>query len=127
MANTVPAPGARIIVRDAQWLVRKVERTQGNGHIVHAIGLSELVRDKEAQFLTRADSIEIMDPAETALVQDLSPNFRSSLLYMESLLRKTLPTDDKIYCGHKAAMDSVPYQLDPAQTAHSHRRCRWPW
>ena len=64
MANTVPAPGARIIVRDAQWLVRKVERTQGNGHIVHAIGLSELVRDKEAQFLTRADSIEIMDPAE---------------------------------------------------------------
>ena len=124
MANTVPAPGARIIVRDAQWLVRKVERTQGNGHIVHAIGLSELVRDKEAQFLTRADSIEVMDPAETAIVQDSSPNFRSSLLYMESLLRKTLPTDDRIYCGHKAAMDSVPYQLDPAALALKQPRQR---
>ena len=37
----IPAPGARIVVRDAQWLVRKVERTQGGGHTLFCIGLSE--------------------------------------------------------------------------------------
>ena len=108
LMSSIPAPGARIIVRDAQWLVRKIERTQGDGDVIHAVGLSELVRDKEAQFLNRADTrIEILDPAKTTLTRDESPNFRASLLFMESLLRKTVPPDHKIYSGHKAAMDSV--------------------
>ena len=121
----IPAPGARIVVRDAQWLVRKVERTQGGGHTLFCIGLSEIVRDKEAQFLTRAEKkIEILDPAKTQLVADTSPYFQDSRLYLESLLRKTVPTDGRIYCGHKAAMDSVPYQLDPAALALSQPRQR---
>ncbi len=125
MKNIVPAPGARIIVRDAQWLVRKVERTQGNGHLIYAVGLSELVRDKEAQFLTRAEQkIEILDPAKTELVQDTSSNYRSAMLYMESQLRKTVPTDSHIYCGYKAAMDSVDYQLDPTALALKQPRQR---
>ncbi len=47
-----PAPGARIIVRDAQWLVRKVERTRNGGHVIHCTGLCEIVRDREARFMT---------------------------------------------------------------------------
>lgn len=114
----LPAPGARVVIRDAQWLVRKVERTQGKGHIIHVIGLSDIVRNKEAQFLTNLEQkIEIIDPAKTLLTQDSSAAFRDSLLYLESLLPKTIPTDGRIYCGYKAAMDSVPYQLESAQLA----------
>ena len=67
----IPAPGARVIIRDAQWLVRKVERTQGDGYTLFCTGLSEIVRDKEARFLTRAEKkIEILDPAQTRLVAE---------------------------------------------------------
>lgn len=121
----IPAPGARIVVRDAQWLVRKVERTQGSGHLLHCVGLSEIVRDKEVRFLTSVEKkIEMLDPARTVLVRDDSPNFRDSRLYLESLLRGAVPTDERIYSGHKAAMDSVPYQLEPTAQALKQPRQR---
>ncbi len=120
-----PAPGARIIVRDAQWLVRKVERTRNGGHVIHCTGLSEIVRDREARFLTSIEKkIEVMDPAQTKLVQDTSPQYLNTRLHIESLLRRSVPTDGRIYCGHKAAMDSVDYQLDPASQALSQPRPR---
>ncbi len=119
------APGARIVVRDAEWLVRRVDRTVTGGHKLNVTGISEIVRDKYAVFLTEIDkNIEILDPAETNLVQDRSGGFRSSLLYMESLLKKTPPTDSKLYIGHNAAMDQVPYQLDPALKALKQPRQR---
>jgi SNF2 family DNA or RNA helicase len=112
------APGARVIIRDAEWLVRRVDRTSTKGEALSVLGLSELVKDKEAIFLTEIENggggIEVMDPAETRLVPDTSSSFRDSLLYVESLLRQTPPTDAKLYCGHAGAVDSVPYQLDPA-------------
>jgi len=113
------APGARVIIRDAEWLVRRVDRTSTGGQSVSVIGLSELVKDKDATFLTEIEEsigggIEVLDPAETKLVPDTSSSFRDSLLYVESLLRQTPPTDDKLYIGHTGAVDAVPYQLDPA-------------
>ena len=123
--DKIPAPGARVVIRDAQWLVRKVERTQEGGYLLHCIGLSEIVRDKDGLFLTNTErSIKTMDPEQTRLVPDCSPHFQDSRLYLESLLRKTVPTDGRIYCGHKAAMDSVPYQLDPAALALGQPRQR---
>ena len=119
------APGARIVVRDAEWLIRRVSRSSTGGHALHVIGISELVRDREAIFLTEAESsIEILDPAETSLVPDQSPAYQDSILYMESLLRRTPPTDKKLYIGHQAAMDLVPYQLDPAIQALKQPRQR---
>ncbi len=86
------APGARVVVRDAEWLVRSVDRTVTGGQRLNVIGISELVRDKEAVFLTEIDAdIQILDPADARLVADDSGNYRSSLLFMESLLRKTTP------------------------------------
>lgn len=109
------APGARIVVRDAEWLVRRVDTASDGARALSVVGLSELVRDRRAVFLTNAERrIEILDPARTRLVPDASGNFRSSLLCIESLLRQTPPTDGNLYVGHKAAMDVVPYQLDPA-------------
>jgi len=119
------APGTRILVRDCEWLVRRVDLTSTGGCSLDVIGHSELVRDKDARFLTEVEeTIEVLDPAETTLVPDTSSAFRAALLHMESLLRKTTPTDNSLYCGHKAAMDPVPYQRDPALMALDQPRQR---
>ena len=55
------APGARVVVRAAEWLVRKVDRTSTGGQSLNVIGISELVKDKEAIFLTEIDkNIEVL-------------------------------------------------------------------
>lgn len=119
------APGARVVVRDAEWLVRKVDRTSTGGRALTVVGITELVKDKEAIFLDKIDkNIEVLDPVYTKLVPDSSSSYQKSLLYMESLLRQTPPTDENLYIGHKAAMDSVPYQLDPAIQALEQPRQR---
>lgn len=119
------APGARILVRDTEWLVRRTDRTSTGSLAIDAIGLSEIVRDKTAIFLDEIEpSIIILDPASTELVSDTSSSYKASLLYIESLLRQTPPTDEFIYVGQKAAMDTVPYQFDPALQALQQPRHR---
>ena len=119
------APGARVIIRDAEWLVRRVDRTSSGAQALRVVGLSELVRDQERIFLDSIDkSIDIVDPRKTEFVTDESPYYRQSRLYIESLLRQTPPTDEHLYVGHKAAMDVVPYQLDPTIQALKEPRQR---
>ncbi len=121
----VIAPGARVVIRDAEWLVRKVDRTSSGGQALTVVGITELVKDKEAIFLDEIDKdIEVLDPVDTRLVPDPSSSYQKSLLYIESLLRHTPPTDENLYIGHKAAMDMVPYQLDPAIQALEQPRQR---
>ncbi|MBI9088301.1 MAG: DEAD/DEAH box helicase [Desulfobacterium sp.] len=125
----IVAPGARIEVRDAEWLVRRVDKTETKGQALHVVGMSELVKGKEAVFLSDAEAktqhnIKVLDPADTKLVMDESPGFSSSRLYVESLLRKTPPTDTSLYVGHKAAMDVLPFQLEPAAHALEQPRQR---
>tara|TARA_B100000315_G_scaffold169872_1_gene158477 strand:- start:25 stop:1125 length:1101 start_codon:yes stop_codon:yes gene_type:complete len=125
MDKNIFAPGARVILRDAEWLVRRVDRTSTGGQALSVVGISELVKDKEAIFLDEIDkNIEVLDPVDTKLVPDQSSSYQKSLLYMESLLRQTPPTDENLYIGHKAAMDLVPYQLDPAIQALEQPRQR---
>ena len=47
-------------------------------------GVSELVREQEAVYLSTLEQIEVLDPALTRLVPDRSPGFADSFLYMES-------------------------------------------
>lgn len=133
--NTKPTnytPGMRIVVRDAEWVVRKSDPTVDGGYLIECEGISELVRGKEGRFLTSIEnnkefsnsSIEILDPATTKLVEDKSPNYKDSMLYMEAMLRQKVPTDEHIYFGHKAAMDTLPFQLDPTITALKQPRQR---
>ncbi len=56
------APGARVVIRDAEWLVRKVDATSTGGYAIHTIGLSELVKNREAIFLSELErDITVMD------------------------------------------------------------------
>ena len=88
-------------------------------------GVSELVRGREAVFLTALEpQIEVLDPANTELVPDESAQFADSILYMESQLRQAVPNDAEIHVGHTAAMDHVQYQLDPARLALAQPRQR---
>jgi len=120
----VLAPGARVLIRDAEWLVRKVDRTATNRQAVSVVGLSQIVKDREAVFLDEIDQIELLNPEDTDLVADTSSFYRDSLLFMESLLRQTPPTDEHLYIGYQGAMDIVPYQLDPAIQALKQPRQR---
>ena len=124
MASPVPAPGSRVLVRDAEWVVRRVDMTSERAYQLVCDGVSELVREQEAVFLSSLEEIEFLDPAQTRLTQDLSPSFGDSLLYMESQLRATVANDEHIHVGHQAAMDLVHYQLDPARQALARPRQR---
>ena len=122
--NSIPTPGARVVVRDAEWIVRRVDHAPGGYQIV-CDGVSELVRGREAVFLTALEpTIQVLDPAETELVPDDSAQFTDSILYMESQLRQAVPNDTEIHVGHTAAMDCVDYQLDPARQALARPRQR---
>lgn len=118
------APGARVLIRDEEWLVRGTRMTTTGGMAVHVVGLSELVRNKQAIFLTDLDPVTELKPEETELVSDRSGQHRRARLYIESLLRRTPPTDGGLYIGHRAAMDDAAYQLEPAVQALSAPRPR---
>lgn len=122
------APGARVVIRDCEWVVRRADPCDDGGYILTVDGLSELVNGKSAKFLSRleeqADAIRILDPAETRFEQDTTPGFEKSRLFIETQLRQITPADDKIHLGHRAAMDPVPYQLDPALQALKQNRQR---
>ncbi|MDD3513632.1 MAG: hypothetical protein PHV21_06485, partial [Synergistaceae bacterium] len=117
------APGARVEIRDAEWVIRKAELTP-NGQALHVTGLSDPVKDRSAIFLSDLEDVRVLRPEDTALVPDSSPAFRSSLLFLESLLRRTPPTDERIHMGHRGAMNPAPYQLHPTARALAQTRQR---
>lgn len=123
------APGSRVLIRDAEWLVRKVDVTSNGKKALTVIGLSELVRDREAIFLEDLEpSIQLLRPEDTEFVADDSARYMHSLLYLESRLRQMPPTVDglesRLHVGHRAAMDVLPYQLEPALQALDQPRQR---
>ncbi|WP_290652224.1 DEAD/DEAH box helicase [Aquisalimonas sp.] len=86
--------------------------------------MSELVQGRESLFLTELDKPRILDPKDTQLVDDVSSNFGASLLFIDSMLRKTAPSDERIHLGHRAAVDDLPFQREPALQALQQPRQR---
>ena len=109
------APGMRTIIRDEEWMVKKIEKNNLGNLALHCIGISPLVKDKEVIFLADLEVIKVVNPAEVHLIPDTSSHFRKTQLYLESQWRQQIPTDTDLHVGDKAAMDLMPYQLDPAQ------------
>ena len=118
------APGMRTIIRDEEWMVKKIEINSLGNKVLYCVGISPLVKDKEAIFLTDLEEIQIVNPAEVKLVADKSPFYKKTLLYLESQWRQQIPTDSNLHVGHKAAMDLMPFQLDPAKLALQRPRQR---
>ena len=114
------APGARVVVRDEEWLVRRVDPSSDGGYLLNCDGVSDLVRGRSALFLTKLEGEEriiVLDPAKTELVTDASSHFNSTFLYLEAKLRQSTPNDALIHLGHRGVMNLTPYQLDPALQA----------
>lgn len=122
---SAPAPGARVLIRDEEWIVRNVEQCDMGGYQLECIGVSETVRHRDAIFLTVIDIIKILDPRETELVADPSTRYVASLLYLEARLRQTLPTDTAVALGHRGAMDMLPFQLEPTRRVLQQLRPRF--
>lgn len=119
------APGARVLIRDEEWLIRRIDPASDGGDLLTCDGVSELVRGRSALFLTQLEErIEVLDPAATELVQDRSSSYNASLLYLEALRRRTAANDANIHVGHRAVMNVLPYQLDPALQALKQPRSR---
>lgn len=117
--------GARIVLRDAEWFIRGVDRTSTKGQKLTVIGISEIVRDKERIFLTEYEKpIKILKPEETKLVRDSSPRYIATRLYIESLIRQAIPTGSEICIGDLCAADTLPFQLEPTILALSRPRQR---
>jgi len=115
MTSQTLAPGIRVLIRDAEWLVRRVDPTDTGSQALSVVGVSEIVRNREAIFIADAeDRITVLDPVDTALVPDTSNAYSASRLYLESLLRQRPPTGNDICLGHRAAMDLMSFQLTPA-------------
>jgi superfamily II DNA or RNA helicase len=119
------APGSRVVIRDEEWIVRRVDPSTDGGHLLNCDGVSELVRGRNALFLTELeDEIVVLDPAKTELVADTSSHYNDTFLYLEAQLRRSTPNDELIHLGHRAVMNLVPYQLDPALQALKQPRQR---
>lgn len=106
------ASGAQVVVRDEEWLVRSVQQTPSDGLMVDCIGTSTFVRETEATFFTNLDAVQPLRPEETRLVDDESPNYRKSRLYLEALIRKTpvASTDLDLAVAGRQLLDPLEYQ-----------------
>jgi ERCC4-related helicase len=114
-------PGARIVVRDTEWLVRSCTPTQDDGFKITVTGVSEFVRDESAVFFTALEhpSPALLKPEETTLVADSTPAFAMSRLYLEATLRRTpLPQSERRLAAVGGfLLDELTYQLRPAELA----------
>jgi SNF2 family DNA or RNA helicase len=119
------APGARVTIRDEDWVIRRLDLSDDGGHALTCDGLSELVRGTSAVFLDRLeDDIEVHDPADTQLFQDTSNYFTDSLLYLESQRLRTVANDAHIHRAHQAVMKTAAYQRVPAEKGLGQVRTR---
>ena len=106
------AVGSQVVVRDEEWLVTSTSHTPSDGMLVRCIGRSAMVRDHEATFLTNLDHVEPLEPEKTRLVEDDSPHFRRSRLYLEAVIRKTpVPaTSSALAVSQHQLLNELQYQ-----------------
>lgn len=90
------APGMRTIIRDEEWMIKKIDKNSLGNKTLHCVGISPLVKDKETIFLTDLEHIQIVNPAEVQLVPDTSPFYKRTLLFLESQWRQQIPTDTNL-------------------------------
>ena len=113
------APGARIEVRDAEWMVRTCTLIDDGKYLIKAVGVSEFVRDEDAIFFNDLEEVVALRPEDTELIEDRTSAFTQSRLYLEAVLRRTpLPQSERgLALPDGFLLDPLIYQQRPAEKA----------
>lgn len=119
MPDAPPTPGMRVLCRDAEWLVTRVDPSDYDGryHAVHCVGADDLVRGHETMFLTQLDDVVPVDPRKTQLTEDTSSGYRLSRLFLESQLRQMPATGLEPDLEGLGAFTPMKYQMDAVSIA----------
>jgi hypothetical protein len=117
--GVVFTPGMRVLCRDAEWLVTRVDPSDHDHqhHAVQCIGADDLVRGHEAIFLTQLDDIEPVDPRKTQLVPDPSRGYRLAKLFLEAQLRQMPATGVKPDLKNMGAFKPMKFQIQTVEWA----------
>jgi superfamily II DNA or RNA helicase len=119
-----PAPGARALIRDEEWIIQNTDQCTLGGWQLSCIGVSETVRNRHALFLSQLEDITLIDPAKTELIYDESATFIASRLFIEARLRQAALQNDAVVIGQHGVMDALPFQLQPAHQVMQQLRPR---
>jgi ERCC4-related helicase len=76
-----------------------------------------VVRDYQATFLTSIDQIDPIKPEDVRFVQDDSPGYRRTKLFLNALMMRTPILGAEVTTRGQAAMDDSDYQYVPTQVA----------
>ncbi len=123
---SAPAPGMRVLCRDAEWLVTRVDPADHSHthYAVHCVGTDDLVRGHQAVFLTQLDIIEPIDPRKTKLIPDTSNGFRNARLFLEAQLRQMPATGLNPDPEAMGAFKPMPFQVEAVRLALGQLRPR---
>ena len=114
-----PTPGMRVLCRDAEWLVTRVDPSDHSHqhYAIHCVGADDLVRGHEAIFLTQLDTVEPVDPRDTTLVQDQSSGYRLAKLFLEAQLRRMPATGVEPDLENMGVFKPMKFQIQTVEWA----------
>ncbi|MBS7349658.1 MAG: ATP-dependent helicase, partial [Comamonas sp.] len=115
---TIFTPGMRVLCRDAEWLVTRVDAAGSSQHqIVFCTGVDDLNRGHEAAFLTQLDQLKEVDPRKTGLVRDESKGYSTAKLFLEAQLRQMPLTDPQPNFDDMGSFKPMEYQKEAVHRA----------